>query len=197
MTDTSNPWTTLSSERRYESHLINLDHEEVRHKSGAPGSYTAIRFKVVGVAVLPVDGDGLVHLVGQYRYVSGVYTWELVRGAGDLQTPAVESARRELKEETGLVAEDWLEILNLMASPGITDERAPCFVAWNTRQEASRPDAQESLARRRVPFSAAVDAALSGEIVDGPSVATILAVHARAASGRLPADLVRLLGAAA
>lgn len=195
MIDTSNPWTTLSSETRYESRLIRLDHEEVRHESGEPGTYTAIRFKVFGVAVLALDGEGLVHLVGQYRYVSGAYTWELVRGAGDLGRPPVESARRELKEETGLVAEDWLEILNLMASPGITDERAPCFVAWNTRQEAPRPDPQESLARRRMSFPATVEAVLSGEIVDAPSVATVLAVQARAAEGRLPGDLLRLLGA--
>jgi 8-oxo-dGTP pyrophosphatase MutT (NUDIX family) len=197
MTDESNPWTTLASERRYESHLVAVDHEAVRHKSGEPGSYTAIRFKVFGVTVLPLDDDGFVHLVGQFRYVSRTYTWELVRGAGPLATPAIESAKRELREETGLVAQDWLEVLSLMASPGISDERAPCFVAWNARQEAPRPDRQESIARRRVPFAAAVREALSGGIQDGPSVATILAVHARALSGDLPEDLVRLLRRAA
>lgn len=193
MTDTANPWTTLSSERRYESRLVALDHEEVRHRSGEPGSYTALRFKVFGVTVLPLGAEGFVHLVGQYRYVAATYTWELVRGAGDRERPAIASARRELREETGLVAENWLQILDLMASPGISDERAPCFVAWNSRQEAPRPDRQESLSSRRVPFAEAVRLALVGEIQDAPSVATILALEARVKRGEVPGDLAALL----
>ena len=80
-----------------------------------------------------------------------------------------------------------------MASPGITDERAPCYVAWGLSPTGARPDPEETLARRRVSFKEAVAACLSGEIVDGASVATILAVHARALQGDLPAELLRVL----
>jgi len=80
-----------------------------------------------------------------------------------------------------------------MASPGITDERAPCYVAWGLTATQAHPDREESLARRRVSFAEAVAACLEGEIVDGPSVATILAVHAKALRGDLPNDLLTAL----
>jgi hypothetical protein len=80
-----------------------------------------------------------------------------------------------------------------MASPGIADERAPCFLAWGLTRQSARPDQEETLSRRRVSFADAVAACLSGEIIDGPSVATILAVHARVLRRELPDDLLRLL----
>ena len=80
-----------------------------------------------------------------------------------------------------------------MASPGITDERAPCYVAWGLSPTGARPDPEETLARRRVSFKEAVAACLSGEIVDGASVATILAVHGRALREELPGVLLELL----
>ncbi|MPR12488.1 hypothetical protein [Microvirga tunisiensis] len=80
-----------------------------------------------------------------------------------------------------------------MVSPGITDELAPCFVAWDLEQGTAEPDPQEDLAIRRLPFREAVAAALDGTISDAASVATLLAVHARAAAKSLPADLLARL----
>jgi 8-oxo-dGTP pyrophosphatase MutT (NUDIX family) len=191
--DQSNPWQTLSSQRFYESRYVDVDEDTVQHRSGKIHPYTALRFRIYGIAVLPIFNDGSTLLIGQYRYLSGRYTWELPRGSGSKSVNPLETAQRELKEETGTVAGQWLEVLRLMVSPGITNEIAPCFVAWDLKQGASDPDPQEDLATRRLPFSDAVAAALDGTICDAPSVATLLAVHARAAQGRLPADLMRLL----
>jgi hypothetical protein len=79
----------------------------------------------------------------------------------------------------------------LTVSPGITDEIAPFFVAWDLN--IGMVDPQEDLAIRRLPFRDAVTAALDGTISDGPSVATVLAVRTRADQGTLPEDLVRRL----
>jgi 8-oxo-dGTP pyrophosphatase MutT (NUDIX family) len=191
--DHSNPWTTLSSQRFYESRYVDVDQDEVRHRSGKIHPYTALRFRIYGIAVLPIYSNGSTALVGQYRYLAQRYTWELPRGSGSKDVDPLETARRELKEETGAGAGQWLEVLRLMVSPGITDEIAPCFVAWDLNQGAADPDPQEDLAIRRLPFRDAVAAALDGTICDAPSVATLLTVNARATQGSLPADLIRLL----
>jgi hypothetical protein len=80
-----------------------------------------------------------------------------------------------------------------MVWPGVTDERAFGFVAWDLDQGAADPDDQEDLAIRRLPLRDAVAAALDGMICDAASVATLLAVHTRPAQGNLPADLMRRL----
>jgi 8-oxo-dGTP pyrophosphatase MutT (NUDIX family) len=191
--DPRNPWTTLSSRRFYESPYVDVDQDEVRHRSGTIHPYTALRFRIHGIAVLPIFPDGSTCLIGQYRYLAQRATWELPRGSGPKQVDPLATAQRELKEETGAVAGQWLEVLRLMVSPGITDETAPCFVAWDLDHGAADPDPQEDLTIRRLPFREAVAAALDGTISDGPSVATLLAVHARAAQGALPTDLIRCL----
>lgn len=193
MPELSNPWTTLSSRRFYESRYVEVEEDTVRHRSGAVHPYTALRFRIHGIAVLPVFADGSTVLVGQYRYLSGRATWELPRGSGPKAEDPLLTARRELREETGAAGGQFLEVLRLMVSPGITDEMAPCFVAWDVDQGAADPDPQEDLVLRRLPFRDAVAAALSGEIEDAASVATLLAVSLRAASGRLPESLLRLL----
>lgn len=67
----ANPWVTLSSEARHEDKYLRLDVDRVRHRSGLEHPYTAVRFKVYGLAVLPIDDAGCTFLVGQYRYVLG------------------------------------------------------------------------------------------------------------------------------
>ncbi|WP_288582692.1 NUDIX hydrolase [uncultured Methylobacterium sp.] len=193
MTDRTNPWVTLSRERRYEDRYLGVDLDQLRHESGREHPHVALRFKVFGVAVLPVDPAGRVTLIGQYRYVLDRFTWELPRGSGSVSDDALATARRELSEETGDEAGSWLELLRLDASPGISSERVPGFVAWNLTRGPSHPDPQESLRIRRLPFAAAVDEALSGAITDGPSVALLLCLAERARRGDLPEDLSALL----
>lgn len=193
MPDQSNPWVTLGSRRVYECPYLDLDEDEVRHRSGKVHPYTSVRFRVYGIAVLPILPDGSTLLVGQYRYLSGRFTWELPRGGARRDQPAEDGARRELAEEAGLGGGDWLEVLRLLVSPGITDEWAPCFVAWDLARVEGTKDEQEELSLRRLPFRDAVAAALDGTVHDAASVATLLAVDARARRGDLPERLMALL----
>src|SRR3712207_6105239 len=193
MPNQNNPWETLSSRRFYESRYVDVDQDEVRHRSGKVHAYTALRFRIYGIAVLPIFEDGSTCLIGQYRYVPQRYTWELPRGSGPKTTEPLETAQRELQEETGARAGQWHEVARLMVSPGITDELAPCFVAWDLEQGAAHPDPQEDLTIRRLSFREAVAECLSGTICDAPSVATILAVQTRLLQRDLPEDLLQRL----
>jgi len=193
MRDHQNPWKTLSTKRFYECSYVNAEEDQVLHRSGKIHAYTALRFQIHGVAVLPILADGSTVIVGQYRYLSQQFTWELPRGSGSLDSPPLETAHRELAEEAGLAKGDWLEVFRLLVSPGITDEWAPCFVAWNLDDVAAERPIEEELILRRLPFRDLVKAASSGSIHDAASVATILAVQHRAVAGDLPPDLQAML----
>ena len=188
-----NPWVTLSTSRKHEDSYLAVDVDQLRHSSGREHPHTALRFKVQGAAVLPVASDGSVYLIGQWRYVLGRFTWEVIRGSGPIASDPLVTAKRELSEETGFEANEWLEVLKLDASPGISSEQAPCFAAWSLSQEGRHPDAQESLRLRRLSFRDAVRAVLSGDITDAASVALILALHARLAADDLPEALAAVL----
>ena len=198
MSSEENPWTTLSVAPQYENDWIAVDEHEVRDASERLGRYGVVRFKVVGVHVLPIDGEGRVTLVGQYRYAAGRYSWETPAGGGAPDADPLEAAKRELREETGIAARHWLELLRLTLMGSITTAQGLCFAAWDLRPAERRLDSQEVIELRRVPFAEAVEFALSGEIRDAPSIAAILALRSKAERGELPPDLARrIMGRAA
>ena len=82
MPDPENPWTTLSSRAIYENPWIALREDQVIQPDGRPGIYGVVHFKHPAVGVLPVDENGDVWLVGQYRYPLDRYSWEIPEGGG-------------------------------------------------------------------------------------------------------------------
>ena len=104
MSDSSNPWTTLSSRLMYENPWIRVREDQVLRPDGQPGIYGVVEFKNRAVGVLPVDDEGCIWLVGQHRYPLNSYSWEIPEGGSPQTEPPEETAQRELKEETGLSA---------------------------------------------------------------------------------------------
>ena len=103
----SNPWTTLGSRPVYENPWIKVREDQVLRPDGQPGIYGVVEFKNRAVGVLPVEDDGAVWLVGQYRYPLQAYSWEIPEGGSAAGETPEETARRELQEETGLTAGIW------------------------------------------------------------------------------------------
>jgi len=192
--DQTNPWQCLDTEIGFDSPYYSARRDTVRHRSGREHPYVSVRTKFRGVGVLPIDAEGCTTIIGQFRYVLDRFTWETVRGGIPLEISALDGAKQELAEETGLRADHWLHLFDLNASPGLTDEICPCFVAWGLHAGEVRPEQHETITQRRLPFAEAVSMALNGEIADASSVALILGVQARHARGELPAGLLALLG---
>jgi len=186
-----NPWTTLASKRAYDGPWIALDDNRVRDAAGQESPYAVVRFKKVGLRILPVDNGGFTYLVGQHRYGAGAYTWELPAGGAEPGEDFVEAARRELAEEAGLAAEHWLGLLDLIPSGSVTDERQIGFVAWGFEHVPREPDPQEVLRVKRLPFAEALAGVLDGSLRDAGTVAMLSVAQAAAARGALPAELVR------
>src|SRR3712207_4165057 len=102
-----NPWKTVDSRTVYDNPWINVREDQVIRPDGAPGIYGVVHMKNQAIAVLPMDKDGSIYLVGQYRYTLNAYSWEIPEGGSPEGEDPLETAQRELLEETGLVAASW------------------------------------------------------------------------------------------
>ncbi len=174
MTDKyANPWQTLSTRIVYENPWIRVREDQVIQPDGAPGIYGVVEFHGC-VGVLPIDADGNVHLVGQYRYPLQQYSWEIPEGGCHVGEEPLQAAQRELREELGLEA-DSLELLGTShLSNSVSDEIAYFYLATNLTQHEARPEGSEQLEHRIVPFAEALRMVLHGEITDSLSQIAIL-----------------------
>lgn len=181
-----NPWKTHSSSVRYENPWIKVVHNDVTNPGGGAGEYGVVHFKNKAVAVIPIDDEHHTWLVGQYRYAVDSYEWEIPAGGAPAGEDVLDCAKRELLEETGLVAEHWDQILDgLQLSNSITDERAYAFVARGLTQHKASPEETEDLQLRRVPLEEAVDWAISGKLHDGFSVVSLMRLQHLIVRGEL------------
>lgn len=175
--NTENPWQTLSSEEKYNNNWIKVTEHQVINPSGGQGIYGEVHFKNIAIGVLPLDEDYHTWLVGQYRFPLKAYSWEIPEGGGPLGTDPELSAKRELVEETGLIAEKLIEIQRMHLSNSVSDELAIIYLAQNLTQGLAQPEETEDLQLIKVPFSKAYQMVMDGEITDSMSVAAILKVH--------------------
>lgn len=174
-----NPWKTLSSEKIYESPWIEVHKHNTINPAGNPATYSVVGFKNLAIGVIPLSDDGYTWLVGQWRYPLNQYSWEIPEGGGPKHEEPVAAAKRELKEETGIVASHFEELMRLHLSNSATDELAIVFLAQNLTFEDAEPEETEDLLVKKVHIQEAFDMVLSGEITDAISVAAILKLHHR------------------
>lgn len=167
-------WTKHSSRVVYDNDWMAVREDQVTNPGGGSNLYGHIQFKNVAVAILPVDEQGNTWLVGQSRYTLGEYSWELPMGGAPLSEDPLEAARRELREETGLLATDWRECLRLHTSNSITDELGIAYIATGLSQGKASLEETEDISVVSMPVEEAVQMALDGKITDAISVATLL-----------------------
>lgn len=174
--EAENNWKTLTSKTVYENAWIEIQHREVINPAGNEGIYGVVKFKNKAIGIVPLDADGSIYLVGQYRYPLHEYSWEIPEGGGPLGEDTLDTARRELKEETGLVAESWTRFARIHTSNSATDEEGFLFLAEGLSQYEQEPEDTEDLRIRKLPLTEAVDMVMRSEITDALSVAGILMV---------------------
>lgn len=171
-----NPWTTKSKKFVYENPWIKLEEHQVVTPRGRDGIYGLVTFKNKALAIIPVDLEGNTWLVGQYRYPLDAYSWEIPMGGGSVHGDILESAKRELKEETGLFAEKWTQIMRIHTSNSVTDEEGFVFLAEGLTFGETEFDETEQLQIKKVTLAEAVRMVMDGEITDGISIAGLLKV---------------------
>ena len=176
----TNPWKTLKTTVPYENPWIRIEHNEVLNPAGNPGIYGVVHFKNHAIGIVPVDEEGHTWLVGQYRFALGSYEWEIPEGGCPVGTDPLATAKRELKEETGLVAAEWTQLMEFHLSNSVSDEYGVAYLAKGLTQETAEPEETEALTLRRLPLKEAVQMTLDGKIKDALS---ILALQRVALSG--------------
>jgi 8-oxo-dGTP pyrophosphatase MutT (NUDIX family) len=174
MNERENPWTKLTSRPVYENPWIALREDQVLRPDGTPGIYGVVHFKNQAIGVLPVDDQGRIWLVGQYRYPLDVYSWEIPEGGCPEGESPEEAARRELQEETGLRAGHLERMAVAHLSNSVSDEFAIIYRATQLTQGESAPEGTERIKVERVEWLDVWGRLRRGEITDSMTVIALL-----------------------
>ncbi len=186
MTSPRHDFPVQSSKEIYVGRVMALRSDEVT----MPGGRVAVREILEhpgAVAIVALDPDDRLMMIHQYRHPVHRRLWELPAGLLDVQgEDPVEAAKRELEEEAGLTATDWSVLIDVVPSPGFSDESVRVFLARGLA-EVGRPemgdDEESDMTSRWVTLSVAVRMVLAGTIVNGVTVAAVLAANAVAGAG--------------
>jgi len=168
-----NPWQVLADKQVYDNKWISLTEYEVINPGGGRGIYGKVCFKNIAIGVIVLDENQNTFLVGQYRFPLDEYSWEIPEGGGPMGTDPLESAKRELLEETGLVAHEWTQLMKLHLSNSVCDEYGFIFLARQLEQHEPMPEETEQLTVKKLPFEDAWQMVKEGIITDSMSVAAI------------------------
>ncbi|MBP7514164.1 MAG: NUDIX hydrolase [Flavobacteriales bacterium] len=179
------PWTSVKEEVRYETPWIRITHHDIIDPSGREGIYGTIHFKNLAIGVVPLDEDLNTWIVGQYRYPIEAYSWEIPEGGGRRDIPPIESAKRELREEAGIEADHWQEILRMDLSNSASDEHAILYVAQGLTFHRPQPDHDEELELKKLPFEELYGMVVRGEVLDSLTIAAVLKVKIMLLDGSL------------
>ncbi len=173
----SNPWSTLSSREVYANKWIQVAEHQVVNPAGGHGIYGKVHFKNKAIGIVARDENNNTWLVGQWRYTLNEWSWEIPEGGGPLHDDPLQSAKRELKEETGLIANRWMLIQRVHLSNSVSDEEGFIFLAEDlTHGESEFEETEADMKIWKLPLNDALTMVLDGKITDSLSVMAILKV---------------------
>ncbi len=164
---------TLSSEEIYNGAIITVHRDEVELINGKTSTREVVEHNG-GVGVIAVDTDDYVPMIRQYRYPFGAEVLEIPAGKLERGEEPFACAVRELSEETGLEAGEFMPLGKILPSPGYCHEVLHIYLARDLRHGTAHLDADEFLSVERYPLTTLYDMVMSGEIEDAKSVIAIL-----------------------
>ena len=165
--------TMLESREIFNGRVIRVTVDKVQLEDGTTSTREIVHHHG-GACILPVDADGSVTMVRQFRYAFGEEIWELPAGKLEKGEDPRDSGLRELREETGLIPGVFESMGVSYSSPGILAERIYLYFAKDLKQGPTQPDDGEFVETVWIPYQELMDMARRGEIVDGKTLAGLL-----------------------
>lgn len=167
------PWERLSSTTVYKNKYFKVKEDEVIRPDKKKGEYFVIEHPT-SVMIVPLTNKNEVYLVGLYRYTTNSFSWEIPGGACDGQKP-IAAAKRELKEETGLIAKKWKVLGFHQPLNGSTRKTIYTVLAKNVSQTNKNKQLEEGITEmKKVPFKKVLRMIKNGKILDGETTSSIL-----------------------
>jgi len=173
MTQKHGPWTIQETSQKYENSFINVREDQVLQPDGQPGMYATVKMKSC-VAILPIDSDRVVYLTRQFRYALGKESIEVVCGALEEDEPPLEGAQREVQEELGIKAEEWIDLGVFDLDTSIVHCPVYLFLTKQLTFTQSHQEGTETIETLRMPLDRAVQMVMDNEITHAPSCVLIL-----------------------
>jgi ADP-ribose pyrophosphatase len=163
----------VSHRRIYDGKVLSLELDEIREEGGAKALREVVRHRG-SVAALPVDEDGRVVLVRQYRHPVGQALWEVPAGLLEKGESPEQAVRREIEEEVGRRAGELEPLAVFHTTPGFCDEELHLFRASRLTETPVRPDDDEVLAVKWFSLEQAREMLRKGEVRDGKTIIALL-----------------------
>ncbi len=169
---------TISSTTIFNGKIVRLRVDDVKLPDGGQSKREIVEHPGA-VAILAIDENNNIWMVSQYRKAVEQVLMEIPAGTLEENEGILECAQRELAEETGLIAEQWQEIISYHCAPGFCTEKTFIYLAQKLSQESSPSlDRDEFLEVSKIPLETAYQQILNGDIIDGKSIIAIqYAVH--------------------
>src|SRR5215470_879541 len=162
----------MTTREIYKGRIVDLRLDEVDLPNGQSVTLEVIHHPGAA-AVVAVDAQGAVTLIRQFRHAAGGFIWEVPAGTLNPGEAPEACARRELREEAGLVATSWTALGSILTTPGFCDERIHLFLARRLSEDTQALDHDEVLTVSRVPLHRALEMIRRGELDDAKSIAAL------------------------
>ncbi len=174
----------LSRKSIFRSRFFTVNEDEVELPTGSRRVYHNV-IRDPAVSVFPLDDDYNIYLIDQYRYLHGKRLLEAVAGMVDENEATLDTAKRELKEEAGITAEEWIPLGVQVAAGSISTWNQPLFVAKKLNLGKQQLEESEDIKVVKISLDEAVQKVLHGEIETSASVTGILMIDKMRQEGKI------------